>query len=264
MTRWCSVSSCCEADVGDHDLARLEPARREREPELRPVERDGERGVDDRSGDLTRRGVDAGREVDGDDRRLGCVHPLDQRRRLGPRRAAKAGPEERVDDQLRVLDRVRLDRVALGLAQQARCDPSVPAVRAAAADDGDAARVREPLEHRRGHGARRRAPSARAPSRETRDTAPPRRASPRRCRAARGSPGQASTTATAEASSRECVIERSIAPAPRCAAQSARRPDSRTDGFGRPTISTSFHAKARATPKPSALPTASLPAKRPA
>ena len=42
------------------------------------------------------------------------------------------------------------------------------------------------------------------------------------------------------------------------------RPDSRTDGFGRPTISMSFQAKARATPKPSAFPTASLPAKRPA
>ena len=41
------------------------------------------------------------------------------------------------------------------------------------------------------------------------------------------------------------------------------RPGSLTPGFGRPTISISFHAK-RATPKPSALPTASLPAKRPA
>src|SRR5205807_5133419 len=73
-----------------------------------------------------------------------------------------------------------------------------------------------------------------------------------------------STTATALASSRECVIDRSIAPAPISCAQRATRPLRLTDGFGRPAISTSRHANARATPKPSALPTASLPAKRPA
>ena len=72
------------------------------------------------------------------------------------------------------------------------------------------------------------------------------------------------TTATAEASSRECVIERSIAPASTRSAQAATRPESRTEGFGRPAISMSFHANARATPKPSAFPTASLPANRPA
>ena len=71
-------------------------------------------------------------------------------------------------------------------------------------------------------------------------------------------------TATACASSRECVIERSTEPTPSAAARSASRPERRTAGFGRPTISISCHANARATPKPSALPTASLPAKRPA
>jgi hypothetical protein len=38
------------------------------------------------------------------------------------------------------------------------------------------------------------------------------------------------------------------------------RPESVTEGFGRPTISISRHEKS--TPQPSALPTASLPAKR--
>ena len=47
-------------------------------------------------------------------------------------------------------------------------------------------------------------------------------------------------------------------------AHARARPCNVTLGFGRPTISMSRHAKARATPKPSALPTASLPAKRPA
>src|SRR5439155_11307110 len=66
-----------------------------------------------------------------------------------------------------------------------------------------------------------------------------------------------STTATALASWRECVIERSIACAPICSAQRATRPVSATDGFGLPAISTSSQANARATPNPRALPTAS-------
>ena len=126
-------------------------------------------------------------QIDGDDRRLGRVHPLDQRRRLRPRRAAEAGPEERVHDQLRVLDGVRLDRLAARLAQHPRRDAPVTAVRAAPADDGDAARVREAGEH----GLRHRGAGALHQLRDrlgiAADSAPPRRASPRRCRAARGS-----------------------------------------------------------------------------
>jgi len=45
-------------------------------------------------------------------------------------------------------------------------------------------------------------------------------------------------------------------------AKAAVFPESRTVGFGLPAISISFHVKR--TPQPSALPTASLPAKRPA
>ena len=55
-------------------------------------------------------------------------------------------------------------------------------------------------------------------------------------------------------------MDRSIAPARTRSANAAVRPVSRTAGFGRPTISTSLHVKR--TPHPSALPTASLPAKR--
>jgi hypothetical protein len=55
----------------------------------------------------------------------------------------------------------------------------------------------------------------------------------------------------------ECVIERSISPAPTRCDQALIFPESRTEGFGRPSISTSCQANARATPKPSALPTAS-------
>ena len=55
-------------------------------------------------------------------------------------------------------------------------------------------------------------------------------------------------------------MERSIGPAPTRCAHAAVRPESRTPGFGRPAISISFQVKR--TPQPSALPTASLPAKR--
>src|SRR5207247_4690238 len=48
---------------------------------------------------------------------------------------------------------------------------------------------------------------------------------------------QSLTIATAFASSRECDIDRSIAPAFVFSAHARTRPDSRTVGFGRPTIS---------------------------
>ena len=55
-------------------------------------------------------------------------------------------------------------------------------------------------------------------------------------------------------------MERSIAPARTFSAQAFVRPESFTPGLGRPTISISRHVKR--TPQPSALPTASYPAKR--
>ena len=66
--------------------------------------------------------------------------------------------------------------------------------------------------------------------------------------------------ATAAAIPLECVIERSMPPALTRLAQAAVRPVRLTPGFGRPTISISRHVNG--TPKPSALPTASLPANR--
>src|SRR5205814_4877200 len=68
------------------------------------------------------------------------------------------------------------------------------------------------------------------------------------------------TIATAPAIPRECVIERSIAPAPSRRARSATWPDRVTAGFGRPAISMSRHMNS--TPHPIAFPTASLPANR--
>src|SRR5262249_6894493 len=70
------------------------------------------------------------------------------------------------------------------------------------------------------------------------------------------------TTATAAASPRDWVMLPSIRAAPSRSAASAVRPESCTPGFGRPAISISFQVKW--TPVPSALPTASFAANRPA
>ena len=169
----------------------------------------------------------------------------------------EAGAEERVDDHVGLLDGDRLDRVATLLAEDACGDPAVTSVRAVAADNRDPARVGEPQQHLAGDRRTR-------PLHQLGDVVALLRGPHLGGAVERLEHQASSTTATAEASSRECVIERSIEPASTCFAQAATRPDSRTDGFGRPTISMSFQAKARATPNPSAFPTASLPAKRPA
>ena len=56
-------------------------------------------------------------------------------------------------------------------------------------------------------------------------------------------PHAGSATATAAASSRECVIESSIEAAPMRSANAAVRPLRCTPGFGRPRTSISFHVK---------------------
>src|SRR4029077_1363708 len=64
------------------------------------------------------------------------------------------------------------------------------------------------------------------------------------------------TSATAPATPREWLIERSATVSPRRSADASVRPESLTAGWGRPTISISRQEKS--TPQPSALPTASL------
>ncbi len=136
-----------EPDVRDGDLARVEETGRDGEPELAAVEGHGQRGADGAGRDLSGGRIDSGWDVDGDDRRSGGVDPLDRRRRFLARLAVEAGAEERVDDHVRLLDRRRLDGVPPFLAQDPGRNPAVAAVRAAAADDRDPARIGEPLHH---------------------------------------------------------------------------------------------------------------------
>src|SRR5262249_9006181 len=194
-----------------------------------------------------------GGELGGHGRRLRGFDALDQPRRVLPGGAGEAGPERGVDDHVRALE--PLARLQARLGEHLKRDAPVAPVRALAAHGRDAPRVREAVQHCV------RNPTTR-PFHHGLDVMALLGGAHLARRVERRE--HHSTIATAFASSRECVIERSIEPAPRVSAQRATRPLSLTEGFGRPEISTSSQAKARATPKPRALPTASLPAKRPA
>ena len=224
------------------------------------MKRDREVGADDGSCDLTRGGIHARGEVDRDDGNACGVDPLDQRRRIRPGRAVKAGPEERVDEDVVPVYVLRFLGDEARLAEHSGGDASVTAVRAPPADASEPASVRK-REHRLPRHGRPRA------LHELGDGA--RVVGIALLHGAHLGCGvelleqpqpRGLTTHTAAAISRECVNERSIAPAATRSAKAAVRPDSRTPGLGRPTISTSRHVKR--TPQPSALPTASLPAKR--
>ena len=131
-----------EADVGDDDATRVEPPGRGYQADLAPVEGDGERCGDGRSGDLACRGVDAGRQVDGDHGGSARVDPLDQRRRFRSWGAVEPRPEQRVDDDVVAFGVVGLDCLSTRLSHHPRRDPPVASVGAAAADHPEAARAR--------------------------------------------------------------------------------------------------------------------------
>ena len=190
----------------------------------------------------------------------GGVDPLDRGRGLGTRLAVKARAEERVDDHVGLLDSGRLDGVETLVAQNPRCDPAVASVRAAAADDGDPVRIGEQLQHLAGD----RGPG---PLHQLRRGL---RVAGIRSSAARIS---AAVYSGSSIGCDDCDCGGELARVRHRQVDRARFhplgpgrdvPESRTDGFGRPAISMSFQANARATPNPSAFPTASLPAKRPA
>ena len=87
-----------EPDVGDDDPAGMKAPGSDDESDLRRVERHGEICVDNRAGDVPSRRIHTRREIDRHDRR-GCgVNALDDLGGLRSRLAAKAGPEQRVDD----------------------------------------------------------------------------------------------------------------------------------------------------------------------
>ena len=169
--------------------------------------------------------------VDRDDGLPRGVDPLDHASDVFARRILEADPEQRIDDHVRVAElaeTVDLNDVAPALAEHPRADAAVAAVVAAAADHGDATletlvdhvgdrrpRALHQLLHRAGV---RRLGLPDLVGRQEREQ--------------RGH--AAVTTTTAAASSRECVIDSSIVPAPTRSANAAvRRSDGRPALAGR-------------------------------
>ena len=154
MTRALSVSVGLEPDVRNLDVAREERPRRDVVAHLLPVKGDGQVRIDGRTSNLARGRVHSGWEVDAQNRRAEVVHLLDQLRSARPRLALEAGPEEAVDDHVRIAEvlvlvlRLRVDdeHVPPRLFEHAGGDPSVAPVRAAPADDRERLRVAEVLE----------------------------------------------------------------------------------------------------------------------
>ena len=144
-----------QADVRDDHPTGVESPGPDREPDLRAVERHRQVGVDRGTVDLAGRGVDAGGKVDGQDGDAARVDALDQARGLGPGRPVEAGAEQSVDHHVRAREIVGLDRIASRVAQESCGDAPVPAVRSSAADDREAAGVRERAKRLTGHRRRR-------------------------------------------------------------------------------------------------------------
>ena len=162
-------------DVDDLDLAGLKAPWRDGEAHLAPMERDRQRRLDCRPGDLARRRVDPGRDVDRNDREREPVELLEPPGRLAPGRPREACPEDGVDRDVRGARLVceadaqllRAAQILGGVAHDLllgtdhpyvdlsarevelpRSHEPVPAVRTGATPDGDAPRVRIAGRHR--------------------------------------------------------------------------------------------------------------------
>ena len=167
-----------------------------------------------------------GRSTETRPERRSRVHPLDLRSRFRPRLAPEPGAEQRVDD-----DVVALRRRP---SRPPRARPRAgPAPRPARRRRSSRRRRRRRSAARpgtrpspRARRRRRPAPSAPGSNRDSPGSAPPPTASRRPCTAARSRYSRGETTAIAAASSREWVIERSIAPA-HARAPRTRRSDPR-------------------------------------
>ena len=241
-----------QSDRCDLHRAGVEPARGDREPDLRGPERDGRGRLDCDSRHLARGRVDAGGDVDRDDGAAGRVDQLDHPSRVLTGGIVQSDAEERVDEHVgltEVADTLHERDIASGLAQDPGADLAVAAVVAAAADDGHA--PGEPTQHELGdcrpgalHQLGQRA-LVRLLGAPGLGSGQQRLQPEHSCSggSVEPTPQAAITTATAAASSREWVIESSISPAPTFAAHCAVRPLRKTPGFGRPRISISFQVK---------------------
>ena len=133
----------CKPDVRNHDLAGMEPAGRDDEPDLPRVEGDRQRGLDGRPCNFPRRGVDTRRQVDRHDGEPAGIDSLDHGGGSRARGAVETGAEQGIDDDVAPFDDVGLHRLAARLAKDAGGDPPVPSVRPATANDSEPTSCRE-------------------------------------------------------------------------------------------------------------------------
>ena len=184
---------------------------------------------------------DARGHVDRDDRLARGVDPLDHPRDVLARRLREADPEQRVDDHVRLAELAERPR---------RPSPRGPRSRSTRAQTRPSPPLLPPPQT-----------TATRPGNRSSTTSATARAGALHQLLERalvrllGAPGlvggeraagltPSTTTATAAASSRECVIESSIRPAPIRSANARRAAaESCTPGFGRPRISISFQVK---------------------
>jgi hypothetical protein len=229
-----------QPDRRDVRRARVEEAGRDRETDLRGPERHRHRRAYRDARHFTGRRVHARRHVDGDHRAAAGVDQFDHPRCVLTRRVAQTDAQQRIDDHVRlaeIADTVDDANLAARLLQDVRADLAIAAVVPLATDDGHAARelAQDDLRDR---GPRALHQLFHRPL--VRLLGAPRLLGRQQWFESHSS---SRTTATAAASSRECVIESSIFPAPTFAAHLAVRPERKTPGFGLPRTSISFHVK---------------------
>ncbi len=90
-----------ESDLRDLELSAMLRAGIGNVSELRIAEGDGERGPHRSAHDRAAVGIDSRRDVDGDDRRANCVHPLDRGASNSAHGSVKPGTEDPIDDRAR-------------------------------------------------------------------------------------------------------------------------------------------------------------------
>jgi len=99
-----------DPDVGDADAAAMLPSRQQKMRGLAAEERHRLHGVNRNPHDGAGRAVDPARQVDGENGGAVGVDSLDHLERLALDGAIETGAEQRIDDQRRLADRLRIER----------------------------------------------------------------------------------------------------------------------------------------------------------
>ncbi len=132
-----------DSDVGDAHVTAMQPSRQQQMRGLAAEERDGLYRAYGRSHHGPRGAIDAAWQIDSQHRRTVGVDRLDHVERLALDRAVEARPEQRVDDERRPADGLRVERQhRIFPAPRRRGGIALQAVALAQENDGDVAAAR--------------------------------------------------------------------------------------------------------------------------